>query len=52
MLTTLDNKAKRIVVEDLLNALGYSGNEISLALAELPDSGIRRRHGVVQVLTE
>ena len=44
VLTTLDNKSKRIVVEDLLRALGHSASDISLALAQLPDSGIRRSH--------
>jgi negative regulator of replication initiation len=43
-LTTLDNKSKRIVLEDLLRALRYSRNDIDLVLAELPDSGIRRNH--------
>jgi negative modulator of initiation of replication len=43
-LATLDNKSKRLVMEDILRALGYSRGDISLALAELPDSGIRRSH--------
>jgi negative modulator of initiation of replication len=41
-LTTLDNKSKRLVWESILTALSYSRSEISAALAELPDSGIRR----------
>lgn len=41
-LTTLDNKSKRLVLEDLLTALSYSRGDIALVLAELPDSGIRR----------
>lgn len=44
VLTTLDNKSKRLVVEDVLRALGYSRGDINVALAELPDSGIRRSH--------
>jgi negative modulator of initiation of replication len=44
-LTTLDNKSKRIIIEDVLRALGHSSNDIDLALAQLPDSGIRRKHG-------
>jgi negative modulator of initiation of replication len=44
VLTTLDNKSKRLVVEDVLRALGYSRGDINVALAELPDSGIRRNH--------
>ncbi len=43
-LTTLDNKSKRIVLEDILRALSYSRGDIKLVLAELPDSGIRRNH--------
>lgn len=43
-LTTLDNKCKRKVIEDVLRALGYSRGDINLVLAELPDSGIRRDH--------
>ncbi len=41
-LATLDNKSKRLVMEDMLQALGYSRGDINLTLAELPDSGIRR----------
>ena len=44
-LTTLDNKSKRLVLEDILSALGYSRSDINLVLAELPDSSIRRNHG-------
>jgi negative regulator of replication initiation len=44
-LTTLDNKSKRIVIEDVLRALKYPVGDIKLVLAELPDSGIRRGHG-------
>jgi negative regulator of replication initiation len=44
-LTTLDNKSKRLVLEDLLRALDYSRGDINLVLAELPDSGIRRGRG-------
>jgi negative modulator of initiation of replication len=43
-LTTLDNKSKRLVMEDMLRALGYSREDISLALTTLADSGIRRSH--------
>lgn len=43
-LTTLDNKSKRLVIEDILRTLGYSPGDINLVLAELPDSGIRRSH--------
>jgi negative modulator of initiation of replication len=46
VLTTLDNKSKRIVMEDVLQALGYSRSDADLALAELPDSDIRRRKGI------
>ena len=49
-LTTLDNKSKRAVVEDILRALSYSHGDINLALAELPDSGIRRSHDRSQFL--
>lgn len=49
-LTTLDNKSKRIVLEDLLRALGHSPAEVSLVLAELPDSGIRRSHARARLL--
>lgn len=42
-LTTLDNKSKRIVLEDMLQALQYGQEEIDLVLAQVPDSGIRRR---------
>ena len=49
-LTTLDNKSKRRVLEDILQALGYSRGDINLVLAELPDSGIRRSHGHSQFL--
>jgi negative modulator of initiation of replication len=50
VLTTLDNKSKRIVLEDLLGVLGYSRDDINLALAELPDSGIRRSHARSRLL--
>lgn len=43
-LATLDNRSKRLVIEDLLRALGYSRSDIGPVLAELPDSGIRRSH--------
>lgn len=49
-LTTLDNKSKRIVLEDVLRALGYSSSDINLVLAELPDSGIRRSHARARLL--
>jgi negative modulator of initiation of replication len=49
-LTTLDNKSKRIVLEDVLRALGYPLGDINLVLAELPDSGIRRSHGQARLL--
>lgn len=44
-LTTLDNKSKRLVLEELLRALRYSLADIKLAANELKDSGIRRNHG-------
>lgn len=47
VLTTLDNKSKRIVIEDILHELNYSRGDMDLAVAELPDSDIRRRHGVI-----
>lgn len=50
VLTTLDNKSKRIVIEDLLRALGYARGDINLVLAELPDSGIRRSHARSRLL--
>ncbi len=50
VLTTLDNKSKRIVVEDMLRALGYSPGDINLVVAELPDSGIRRSHARGRIL--
>jgi len=49
-MTTLDNKSKRIVLEDMLRALGHSPGDINLALAELPDSGIRRSHARSRLL--
>lgn len=49
-LTTLDNKSKRLVIEDILLALSYSRGDINLALAELPDSGIRRSHNTSRLL--
>ena len=42
-LVTLDNRTKRLVVEDILRTMGYSSADIELAIAQLPDSGIRRR---------
>ncbi|HEX4085148.1 MAG TPA: hypothetical protein VHY22_09570 [Chthoniobacteraceae bacterium] len=45
VLTTLDNKAKRLVIEDMLHALRYQPGDINLVLAELPDSDIRRHRG-------
>ncbi len=50
VLTTLDNKSKRIVLEDMLRALGYSRSDINLVVAELPDSGIRRSHARSRLL--
>lgn len=44
-LTTLDNKSKRLIIEDLLSSLKYSRSEIQAVMSELPDSGIRRSHG-------
>jgi negative modulator of initiation of replication len=49
-LTTLDNKSKRIVLEDMLRGLGYSKADINLVLAELPDSGIRRTSARSRIL--
>lgn len=50
VLTTLDNKSKRIVLEDLLRALGYAPGDINMALSALPDSGIRRSHARSRLL--
>ena len=50
VLTTLDNKSKRIVLEDILRALDYSRGDINLVVAELPDSGIRRSHAGSRIL--
>lgn len=45
-LTTLDNKSKRIVLEDLLTTLSYPPADVAAVLAEIPDSGIwRGRNG-------
>jgi len=41
-MTTLDNKTKRLVLEDILQALKYSAGEIDIVLDAIPDSGIRR----------
>jgi negative regulator of replication initiation len=49
-LTTLDNKSKRLVLEDILSALSYSRCDINIVLAELPDSGIRRSHDRARLL--
>ncbi len=49
-LTTLDNKSKRLVLDDILRALSYSRGDINIVLAELPDSGIRRSHGRARLL--
>lgn len=43
VLATLDNKSKRVVLEDVLHALNYSRVDINTAVVELPDSDIRRR---------
>jgi negative regulator of replication initiation len=43
-LTTLDNRTKRAHLEEVLRILGYTREEITEALRNLPDSGIRRRH--------
>ena len=51
-LTTLDNRSKRIVIEDLLRASGSSREDIELAMSELPDSGIRRSHRHRKFLAE
>jgi negative modulator of initiation of replication len=50
VLTTLDNKSKRIVLEDLLRALAYARGDINMVLAALPDSGIRRSHARSRLL--
>lgn len=49
-LTTLDNKSKRLVLEDILRALSYSRGDINIVIGELPDSGIRRSHDRARVL--
>jgi negative regulator of replication initiation len=41
-LVTLDNKSKRIVIEEMFRTLGYSKDDIQIALDKLADSGIRR----------
>jgi hypothetical protein len=43
-MTTLDNKTKHMILEDVLRALNYPQGDINLVLAEIPDSGIRRSH--------
>ncbi len=43
VLTTLDNRSKRAIIEDLLQTLRYSRGDINAALAELRDSTVRRR---------
>jgi negative regulator of replication initiation len=45
-LATLDNKAKRFVLESVLVALGYSKEETNTVTAEIPDSGIRRSRSI------
>jgi negative modulator of initiation of replication len=49
-LTTLDNKTKRMILEDILRALNYPPGDINVVLAELPDSGIRRSHSRERLL--
>lgn len=49
-LTTLDNRSKRLVLEDVLRALNYSRGDINIVLGELPDSGIRRSHDRARLL--
>lgn len=49
-LTTLDNKSKRLVIEDILRPLNYSRGDINIVLAELPDSSIRRSHDRARLL--
>ena len=44
VLTTLDNKSKRRLIEDILKMLRHPQAEIDAAIATLPDSGIRRSH--------
>jgi negative modulator of initiation of replication len=51
-LTTLDNKSKRLALEDILRTLGYARSDINLVLAELPDSGIRRNHGISRLIAD
>lgn len=43
VLATLDNKAKRSVIEEIFRALGHSLGEVSLAKAQLADTDIKRR---------
>ena len=50
VLTTLDNKSKRLVLEDILRALSYARADINIVLAELPDSSIRRSHDRARLL--
>lgn len=41
-LATLDNKTKRLILEDILGLLGYQNHEVSEIVAKIPDSTIRR----------
>jgi negative regulator of replication initiation len=49
-MTTLDNRTKRTIIEDIMRALGYGRGDINLALAALPDSGIRRSSTRARIL--
>ena len=48
VLTTLDNRTKRSVLEDVLRRVGYSAGETNLAKAQLPDTDMRRR-GAIEI---
>jgi negative regulator of replication initiation len=45
-LTTLDNKAKRNLLEDLLHIFNFQPGEINAVISALPDSGRHRRENI------
>ena len=49
-LVTLDNKTKRLILEEILSTLGYSKQDMELALLEIPDSNIRRSRSGLKLL--
>ena len=46
VLSTLDNRAKRTIIEDVFRHLGLSSGDVNLAKEQLADSGIRRGPGL------